>query len=70
MSFRFDEPHPATALWWAQREQCAQCENCAQGDGMLCVVTVIDGRVAWCIDARLEDQPCGPDARLFSPRNP
>lgn len=64
----FQRIHPATELWWQQREQCFRCEHFQlyegrSGEGvMYCLV----GVPKYCIDARLEGQPCGPDARLFS----
>lgn len=74
MSFRFDEVHPATRLWWAQREQCEACAHCMLYEGrggegvMLCSATFVGAEIAYCIDARSDDKPCGPDARLFIPK--
>ena len=73
---RFLTPHPATALWWQQREQCARCahvlnqlENFPRAmPVMRCKVTPVSvGRQphAYCIDARAEGSACGPDAKLF-----
>lgn len=65
----FQIPHPATELWWQQREQCQRCEHCMthEGRGGEGVMHCIQGVPVYCIDARLEGRPCGPDARLFSP---
>lgn len=73
MSSRFDDVHPATKLWWEQRDQCEQCQNCVKAEGLRgeCIMHCVnDSGASYCIDARLEGQPCGPDARLFIKREP
>ena len=73
--------HPATELWWDQRDKCRGCAHhfrftlkCRYGDGVggerckACPAERGKRAFLYCIDARLEDGPCGPDAKLFSPR--
>jgi hypothetical protein len=64
----FQTLHPATELWWTQRDTCSRCEHCHEyeGRGGEGVMRCIQGIPTFCIDARLEGQPCGPAARLFS----
>lgn len=62
--------HPATELWWTRRSRCESCANLQLGSGMRCKVTPAprangQRELLYCIDAREEGQPCGPDARLF-----
>lgn len=78
----FLQPHPATAAWWAQREQCASCTHVMQPRGhfseatMRCAVVRAENpnrkgaeyKQAYCIDARLYGAACGPEARLFEAR--
>jgi hypothetical protein len=72
--------HPATELWWAQRDKCRSCTHHftftlrrRYGDevgGERCRACPAErGKRAflYCIDARLADSPCGPAAKLFSP---
>jgi hypothetical protein len=73
------ELHPATALWWAQREQCRACahytRNKAHADqrhegytGERCTARRADQGLReflYCIDARLPGAFCGPDAAMF-----
>jgi hypothetical protein len=74
LSDEFLRPHPATTLWWEQREQCLRCANVIcrlEGDKeitqvMRCkAVRTAVGRKdhAYCIDARIG--LCGPEATLF-----
>jgi hypothetical protein len=106
----FTKLHPATALWWEQRDRCRACAHHVQqgfthnSDGSLgercAAVKLIDMRTvptyeehpdilrhrkkprtshsagrgraqmpAYCIDARLEDAPCGPNAKLFKEKS-
>ena len=75
------EVHPATELWWEQRDKCRGCAHHFRftlkrryGDdvgGERCKACPAErGKrdYLYCIDARLESGPCGPDAKLFSPR--
>lgn len=75
----FLRPHPDTLLWWEQRQQCELCANCNKREVTRCTQSshVMRCKVsktrlpcgksytAYCIDARLPGQPCGPDAALF-----
>lgn len=75
----WSELHPATALWWKQRDKCRACVHHFEfklsyrihGDengGERCrACPAQQGKRAflYCIDARLADGPCGLDARLF-----
>jgi len=65
----YAKPHPRTVLWFKEREQCL---TCAAQSGWRCHLTKSDlsssPRWAYCIDAREPGQPCGPDARLHSPK--
>jgi hypothetical protein len=75
LSETFLTVHPATALWWQQREQCLRCANSVagaghEGEGVLrCTAVRIAPRRsrptlgAYCIDARAG--ACGPEATLF-----
>lgn len=81
---RFLTLHPATAAWFAQRETCRRCAwlidivGTRELDSMRCrkapQATICQDprratrRYYFCIDARLPDGPCGPDAALFKPR--
>lgn len=67
--------HPATKLWWAQRETCQRCQHLQDlrpdGGGMRCQAiahVVPTWPVPFCIDARGPGRSCGPDARLFKER--
>jgi hypothetical protein len=75
----FLKVHPATELWWQQRDLCARCAHCKRDDtAMRCMVTKSAHSTPWmraagsdqryCIDARLLGAPCGPQAMLFTPR--
>jgi len=68
--------HPATELWWQQREQCERCAHVdrrlegrkEQSEVLRCTaVRTPAGRREWayCLDARLEGRECGPEAKLF-----
>lgn len=70
--------HPATLLWWEQRDTCRRCAHHEvgtlirpHGDGLggeRCRAAPAErGRreFLYCIDARLEGGPCGLDAKLF-----
>lgn len=69
--------HPATLLWWEQREQCRSCahyrhdeklhtgERCAQAPLAHPYRSPARSQLQYCIDARLPEGPCGPDAKLF-----
>lgn len=75
-------PHPRTVLWMEQRKQCDNCEfqipadarNSSRGSsGVRCRLYPIKttrrpDEFAYCIDARDEHQPCGPDAVHFKPK--
>ncbi len=77
LSETFLRVHPATALWWQQREQCMRCSHvCRRLEGsrsessevLRCkVVRTPAGRREWayCIDAREKGRECGPDGKLF-----
>lgn len=79
---RFLTIHPRTALWLQeQRDKCAACANCVSKSGrrhhadnegvMRCrVVRVpkVKNTYAYCIDAREPDSACGPEAKLFQPK--
>ena len=76
LSDEFLKPHPATALWWQQREQCMRCANVDRRlEGHKQVSEVLRcklsrtpaGRKEWayCVDARSEGRECGPGAKLF-----
>jgi hypothetical protein len=81
----FLNAHPATLLWWEQREKCRACNHMLLNGASLPVQEMrcyaIDtrapvarprGRPAthpYCIDARLPDGLCGPEARCFEPRD-
>jgi len=68
--------HPATELWFTQREQCQRCAHVSrrlegtqkeQSEVLRCqVVRTPAGRreSAYCIDARATGE-CGPEAKLF-----
>ena len=75
LSDRFLTIHPATALWFTQREQCQRCAHVSrrleghkeQSEVLRCqVVRTPLGRreSAYCIDARSTGE-CGPEAKLF-----
>jgi hypothetical protein len=63
--------HPATLLWWAQREQCYCCAHLRLREGdrsegiMTCRAAPAE---PYCIDARLPGEPCGPAGALFEER--
>jgi hypothetical protein len=68
--------HPATKLWWEQREQCQRCAHVDKRleghkeltEVLRCKVTPVTvGRQPWayCIDARAKGRECGPEAKLF-----
>ena len=74
LSETFLTVHPATELWWQQREQCLRCANVDRrlegqkdlSEVLRCkVVRTPAGRKEWayCIDARAG--ACGPEATLF-----
>ena len=80
---RFLTIHPATALWFEQREKCRVCKHCwvspltnadgsrkVSGGGWYCTEESSVKRVVrqTCSDARATDQPCGPDGLLFQPK--
>jgi hypothetical protein len=74
--------HPATILWWEQRETCRRCAHHlfalplkrSQDDGVggerckACPAERGKRKLLYCIDARLEGKPCGPEAKLFVAR--
>lgn len=75
LSDEFLRVHPATALWWDQREQCARCAHVDRKleghkdvtEVLRCKVTPVKvGRQPWayCIDARSTGE-CGLEAKLF-----
>jgi hypothetical protein len=76
---RFLSVHPRTALWFEQRKQCAKCKHerhfktteGERGDSkpMICLKAQGENaRRVFCIDAREDDGACGPDAKLFQPK--
>jgi len=78
LSETFLRVHPATELWWQQREQCMRCGNALltrpyEGETILrCTMLRQSGAhgSGYCIDARLPDGPCGPEAKLFKEITP
>jgi hypothetical protein len=70
--------HPATLAWWQQREQCQRCGNALltrpyEGETILRCTMLRQGGAhgsGYCIDARLPDGPCGPEAKLFKEITP
>lgn len=72
----FLKPHAATETWWSQSSTCALCrhhDDTGPG-GRRCLQAPIEVAMhaarfsgAFCIDARLEAGPCGPEAKLFQP---
>lgn len=79
---RFLSVHPATLLWWEQREQCRTCSHMIYNPlsmpvkEMRCYAAPCKlapspprGRhvQAYCIDARLPGGCCGPEATLYEP---
>lgn len=81
LSDRFLTIHPATELWWQQREQCQRCAHVSRrlegtdresSEVLRCqVVRTPLGRreSAYCIDARATGE-CGPEATLFQEVTP
>lgn len=77
---RFLTVHPRTRLWWVQREQCAQCKHCKtaaraatrsepRNRVMQCGAGKAKAKTdRSCILAREEGNRCGPEAKLFQPR--
>jgi len=73
---RFLTIHPRTALWFKEREQCRACLHHSlippdgehRGHGERCA----KGSRRWndwtCIGMRDEGSRCGPDAKLFTPK--
>lgn len=80
----FTKPHPRTVLWFKERETCKQCRNCVvnpitegsagrnKGGGWHCIKTRNNksgpNPHQACIAAREPGMPCGPDAKLFQPK--
>ena len=77
------EVHPATQAWWGRREKCESCRHLTrrlhardevQHEAMRCRAALKSPRASrpslgiYCIDARDEDGPCGPEARLYEPK--
>lgn len=71
---RFLSVHPRTALWWKQREKCAQCVHYdvlpgtpKTGGGTVCRSMAAGGpnKLNSAITARDEGHVCGPAAALF-----
>jgi hypothetical protein len=64
--------HPATAAWYERRPTCLTCANVRSRHGVMRCAVARKPRygpiLAYCIDARLEGQPCGPGAKLYAPR--
>ena len=81
LSEQFLRVHPATALWFTQREQCLRCAHVERrlegtdkerSEVLRCqVVRTPAGRRGWayCIDARSTGE-CGPEAKLFQEVTP
>ena len=77
---RFLTVHPATAVWWQQRDKCESCVHFNLQEGregesiMRCRAALVfrhplrPERGVYCIDVRDEDGPCGPDARMYERR--
>lgn len=65
--------HPATLEWFERRKNCETCANLAyKGSAMKCTAAPASHphhrrEFEDCIDARLDGQPCGPDAKLRVP---
>lgn len=65
--------HPATQAWWEQRPKCRTCAHLVLVDGhegeedMRCRQMRQNGPRGhgYCIDARAETGPCGPEAKLW-----
>jgi hypothetical protein len=78
LSETFLRVHPATELWWQQREQCMRCGNALltrpyEGETILRCTMLRQGGAhgsGYCIDARGLDGPCGPEAKLFKEITP
>ena len=77
------QPHPATVVWWQQRDKCRACahylpsvEGARDRGGERCqrVRARIGGAGkgrhihTYCPDARAEGAECGPEAALFEPK--
>jgi len=66
--------HPATALWWAQRDRCRACAHHFRSDDSRSercrAAPAATGyrEFRYCIDARGYAMPCGPDAKQFTPK--
>lgn len=76
-TINFKKIHPRTELWWTQRSTCDQCAHCDRRVSKhketaypyRCTIGKADKRKkVYCIDMRDEGQPCGPDAKLFQPK--
>lgn len=77
---RFLTVHPATMTWWDQRETCETCQHLVLREGregeavMRCRQALTFHRPSrtemgvYCIDARGDDGPCGPQARMYERR--
>ena len=71
---QFLKPHPATEAWWGQRAQCEACSASYREvgiGGVRCRAFPQSKNQTphgYCIDARLVDGPCGPNAILFIPK--
>lgn len=79
--------HPATLLWWEQRDKCRACahhhavelssrKNFGPGSGgerctasKYAHVKLQGTEHMYCIDARLDGGPCGPEAKLFKEKD-
>jgi hypothetical protein len=76
---RYLAVHPATQVWWSQREKCRSCAflvtvpSDSDDPAMRCKVAPPNRRknngrpygYLFCIDARLETESCGPLAALW-----
>ncbi len=79
LDLQFLEAHPATVLWAAQRQECAECAhrqpNRGNGEMRCLKAPTVRGNkytyghgtpIDFCINARLADGPCGPAAVLWA----
>lgn len=60
--------HPATLLWWRQRELCHRCAHLrltegARSEGIM--TCRAQHNEPYCIDQRLPGSACGPSGAMF-----
>ena len=78
----FQHLHPATELWFSQRQTCERCAHLLPDDLRVMRCSAVEWQrgtnpvtltkatratvdFAYCIDARLAGNPCGPVAKLY-----